>query len=94
MNETESLQQLGKRIAQERIHAELTQQALADKAAISLATLSKAERGYPMTTSTLFRILNALGQSSKLPDLFPEAVINPIALLKLKQTRERIRPTQ
>jgi transcriptional regulator with XRE-family HTH domain len=91
MNETESLNELGKRIAQERIHAELTQQALADKAAISLATLSKAERGYPMTTSTLFRIMDALGQSSKLPDLFPAPVINPIALRKLQRTRERVR---
>ena len=91
MNEKESLGELGKRITQERIHAEMTQQALADKAAISLATLSKAERGYPMTTSTLFRILDALGQSSKLPDLLPEPAINPIALRKLKKTRKRVR---
>ena len=91
MNEAENLHELGKRIAQERIHAEMTQQVFADKAAISLATLSKAERGYPMTTSTLFRILNALGQSSKLPDLLPEPVINPIALRKLNKTRERVR---
>jgi transcriptional regulator with XRE-family HTH domain len=84
MNEKESLCELGKRITQERIHAEMTQQALAD-------TLSKAERGYPMTTSTLFRILDALGQSSKLPDLLPEPAINPIALRKLKKTRQRVR---
>jgi transcriptional regulator with XRE-family HTH domain len=91
MNEKESLSELGKRITQERINAELTQQSLADKAAISLATLSKAERGYPMTTSTLFRILDALGQGSKLPDLLPEPAINPIALRKLTKTRARVR---
>ena len=90
MNEAESLHELGKRIAQERIYADMTQQALADKAAISLATLSKAERGYPMTTATLYRILNALGQGSKLPDLFPEPAIDPIALRKLKATRKRV----
>lgn len=91
MNEKECLIELGNRLAQQRIHAELTQQELADKAAISLATLSKAERGHPMTTSTLYRLLNALGQSAKLPDLFPEPVIDPIALRKLKQTRKRVR---
>lgn len=91
MNETESLAVLGQRIAQERINAEMTQQELADKAAISLATLSKAERGHPMTTSTLFRILDALGQGSKLSELFPEPAINPIALRKLKQRRKRVR---
>ena len=90
MNETESLAVLGERIAQERINAEMTQQELADKAAISLATLSKVERGRPMTTSTLFRILNALGQGSKLAELLPEPAINPIALRKLKQTRKRV----
>ena len=45
MNEKESLRELGSRITRERIYADMTQQELADKAAISLATLSKAERG-------------------------------------------------
>ena len=91
MNEQACLIELGKRLAQARIHAEMTQQELSDKAAISLATLSNVERGHPMTTSTLYRILQAFDQSSKLADLFPEPVIDPIALRKLKKIRGRVR---
>ena len=91
MKETECLEELGKRITHARTDANMTQQALADKAAVSLATLSKAERGYPMTTATLFRILTALGRGDKLPDLLPEPAINPIALKKALKTRQRVR---
>lgn len=91
MNESKCLQELGLRITHARTNAELTQQALADKAAISLATLSKAERGYPMTTATLFRILDALGKADKLPNLFPAPTINPIILKKALTTRKRVR---
>jgi len=53
--------QLGEQIRSARRSARLTQDALRARAGISRDTLSRLERGEPVDTSTLIKILSALG---------------------------------
>lgn len=92
MNEGEALVELGKRIQHARVNAFLKQEELAAKAAISLGTLQRAENGHPMQTTTLFRILEALGDSKGLVELLPRVKISPLAMQKAKkEQRQRVR---
>ncbi len=60
---------LGKKIHIERIKAEISQEELAEWAGVSVATLSKLERGVVLPTlETATRIANALQLT--LPELF------------------------
>ena len=89
MNE---LIELGKRIRQERIAAELKQQELADRAAVSTDTLSALENGRPVSTEKLARILRSLGHVDVLENILPPAVVSPLDLQKLAgRPRKRVR---
>ena len=60
-------QDLGKRIKQQRILAQLTQDKLSEKAGISLSFLGHIERGTRKASlDTLVRLCNALGVSPNL----------------------------
>lgn len=84
--------ELGLRIRDQRIAMGLKQKELADRAAVSLRTLSALENGKPVTTETLVRVLRALGHAAALPELLPAPVISPIDLQKLEgKQRQRVR---
>lgn len=78
------LEELGRRLAQYRLNLNLTQQALAHEAGISLRTLNRIENGESSQTSNVLRILRALGLLDNLDALVPEAPVSPIQQLKLR----------
>ena len=92
------LQELGRRLAQYRLNQNLTQQALAREAGVSLRTLNRIENGEPSQTSNVLRVLRALGLLDNLEALVPEPPVSPVQQLKLKgKVRRRassVGPTQ
>lgn len=64
---------LGKRVQAHRLSIEpgMTQQALAEKAGVSLATLKRIEEGRPTSMLTFFSVVMALGLAGWLKQ-FPE----------------------
>jgi putative transcriptional regulator len=84
------LQELGRRLAQYRLNQNLTQEALAHEAGISLRTLTRIEGGEPSQTSNVLRVLRVLGLLDNLEALVPAPAVSPIEQLKLKgRVRQR-----
>jgi transcriptional regulator with XRE-family HTH domain len=84
------LKELGNRLAQYRLNQNLTQEALAYEAGISLRTLTRIENGAPSQTSNLLRVLRVLGLLDNLDALVPAPAVSPIEQLKLKgKVRQR-----
>ncbi|MEM1158218.1 MAG: helix-turn-helix domain-containing protein [Verrucomicrobiota bacterium] len=84
--------ELGSRAERERIAQNLRQTDLAEKAAVALNGVRRLEKGQPVRTDTLVRILNALGFQDALPSLLPKPVISPLDYRKLQgKTRKRVR---
>ena len=95
MNYEETLHELGKRIHFARVNMDMRQVDLARRAAISPLTLSRAERGLPIATNTLLRILSQIPEAGSVLDLLPAVVISPIAMQKLKNEQPlRVRKKQ
>src|SRR5688500_1030938 len=94
LSDTVVLQELGSRLAQYRLNQNLTQQALAREAGISLRTLNRIECGEPSQTSNVLRVLRVLGLLDTLAALVPEAPASPMQQLKLKgKVRQRASST-
>jgi putative transcriptional regulator len=90
LSDTAVLQELGKRLAQYRLNQNLTQEALAHEAGISLRTLTRIESGAPSQTSNVLRVLRVLGLLDNLEALVPAPAVSPIEQLKLKgRVRQR-----
>ena len=86
------LEEIGRRVRQQRIAMHLKQRELADRAAVSADSLSALENGKPVTTATLARVLRALGHGDALQELLPPSVVSPIDLQKLAgKQRKRVR---
>lgn len=89
------LEELGRRLAQHRLNLNLTQQALAREAGISLRTLNRIECGEPSQTSNVVRVLRALGLLGNIEALVPQAPVSPVQQLKLKgRARKRASSTR
>lgn len=67
--ESEVSQELGKRIAQQRIQKNLTQIELAKRAGVGSATLQRLEKGEGSSLSVFIRVLTALGLVNDLSDI-------------------------
>lgn len=94
LSDTSVLQELGTRLAQYRLNQNLTQQALAREAGISLRTLNRIECGEPSQTANVLRVLRVLGLLDNLEALVPEAPVSPMQQLKLKgKVRQRASST-
>ncbi len=94
LTDTAVLQELGDRLAQYRLNRNLTQEALAREAGISLRTLNRIECGEPSQTANVLRVLRVLGLLDNLEALVPEAPVSPMQQLKLKgKVRQRASST-
>ena len=83
---------LGEQIRKHRIQLELKQRELADRAAVSLTSIGQLERGKPVTTTTLARVLKVLGFSDALKTLVPPPPVSPLELQELAgKERQRVR---
>lgn len=87
------LEELGTRVAQRRIRGNLTQEELAQEAGVARKTLTRMERGLPVQTPSLMRVLRVLGALENCDVLVPETSVSPIQSLKL-QGRQRQRASR
>lgn len=78
------LAELGRRLLQHRLNRDLTQQAVATEAGVSLRTLQRMELGHSTQLTNLIRVLRVLGLLDNLCALVPEPPVSPIEQLKLK----------
>src|SRR5438876_5611869 len=88
------LTELGRRITDLRLAADLTQADLAEAAGLSKRTVERLEAGFGGQIVTLVRCLRALNQAHGLDLLAPELPRNPLDLLKRRNetARSRARP--
>jgi transcriptional regulator with XRE-family HTH domain len=90
---TAIVQEIGKRIKAYRIEKRFTQQDLAIRAGVSLFTLTKIERGKPVSIIMLLAVLRGLRLLDNLELFLPEISISPIKMLELRGNKpQRVRP--
>lgn len=81
----------GRRLRQERLNRNFTQAELAERAGVSVRTLTTLETGEGNPTlRTFFQVLRALDLLDRLDALLPEPGVSPVELAKLRgRQRER-----
>ncbi len=84
------LVELGIRLAQSRIAANITQSDLSERSGLSLRTVKNMESGKDCQVSSLIRFLRELGLASRMDLLVPDLSLSPVEQLKEKRkTRKR-----
>lgn len=83
--------ELGERLKQARLNANITQEALAQRAGVSLKVLRGAEKGKAQLVSFI-AIMGGLGLIDQLETFLPTQTISPLQLVALKGS-SRIRAT-
>ena len=78
------LRQLGERLLQYRLNRNITQEALAKEAGVSVRTINRVERGHSTQLSNFFRLLRSLGLLDNMDALIPEPALSPIQQIKLQ----------
>jgi len=91
MTPEELAKELGSRLRSLRIHRDLEQVELAERAGVAVRTLRALELGQGSTTETLLRVLKALESLQGLEALAPVPSVSPLALLKSATPRQRVR---
>lgn len=81
---------LGARIRNLRVRSRLTQAELSERANVSIGALKHLETGAGSTTTTLVRVVRALGQEGWINALGPgSSPFNPLELLEANVQRGR-----
>jgi transcriptional regulator with XRE-family HTH domain len=80
---------LGERLRTLRIHRNMEQTTLAERAGISVRTLRNLETGNGSSLSTLIEVLRALGREQWLETIAPVPTINPLMLTREAKARQR-----
>ena len=91
MSDEAILAALGKRFAMVRIAAGLTQSDTALEAGVSKRTLERLENGSPVGSDNLVRVMRALGLLGQLDAMMPDHTAGPMALLRGRKERQRVR---
>lgn len=95
MNEILSPEELalavGENIRNLRLQKNLTQQALAAQAGVSMSALRHLESGQGANLSTLIRVVHALDKQEWLQSLAPKITINPLHMAPSHAARQRAR---
>lgn len=86
-------QELGGRLAAQRLNRNLTQRQLADAAAVSINTLRRLEAGENVSLDTLIRVMEALDLDDRLEALAPPADVRPVDRVRTAAASERRRAT-
>jgi transcriptional regulator with XRE-family HTH domain len=76
------LTELGTRLAQARLDQNMTQEELAEEAAVSKRTVERLETGQSVQLSNLIRVFEALGLVSHLNQIIPPSAPRPMEMLK------------
>jgi transcriptional regulator with XRE-family HTH domain len=86
------LEELGRRMAAQRVAHNLTQAELSERAGVSKRTVERLEAGESTQLSSFIRVLRSLGLIDRLESLLPGAQPGPMDLLKYKgKERKRAR---
>ena len=80
---------LGEKLKALRLSRNLEQETLAERAGVSVRALRSLESGQGSTLATLVRVLRALGREEWLNTIAPVATVNPLALTREAQPRQR-----
>jgi transcriptional regulator with XRE-family HTH domain len=80
---------LGEKLKTLRLSRNLDQKTLAERAGVSVRALRSLEGGQGSTLKTLVCVLRALGRQEWLNTIAPVATINPLALTREAQPRQR-----
>jgi transcriptional regulator with XRE-family HTH domain len=80
---------LGEKLKALRLSRNLDQKTLAERAGVSVRALRNLEGGQGSTLRTLVSVLRALGRHEWLDTIAPVASINPLALTREAQPRQR-----
>ena len=89
----EVLAQVGQRLQRTRLQQNVTQAQLAERAGVSLRTVSAAEAGEDVRLSTLIRLMRALGRLDNFDALLPPPKASPLELVERRgRERQRARP--
>lgn len=78
------LAELGERISQCRVNAQLTQAQLAEQAGVSKRTIERIESGQSAQMSSMIRVFRVLDLLVGLDQLVPDTGPRPMDLLKLQ----------
>ena len=90
MSNPDILAELGRRLRQRRLNANLTQDALASHAGVSLNTVRNAELGRNSSLDTLISLLRSLGAVGELQPLLQDEGPSPVELVRRDgRTRQR-----
>lgn len=81
--------EIGERIKALRLHNDLDQATVAERAGVSLTALKRLENGLGSTVNTLIRVLRALGQEASLHVFAPVPTINPLTMTRAAKPRQR-----
>lgn len=83
------LEELGRRLAGQRLERNWTQAELAREAGVSKRTLVRLEGGESTQLTNLVRVLRALGLLARLDALAPPSAIRPLEQLRGRARRRR-----
>jgi len=75
-------EEIGERLAQRRIASGMTQSELARQAGVGRSTVERLEAGRSTQMSSFIRILRVLDLLEQFFNLFPEAGLSPMQLLR------------
>ncbi|MBM2885520.1 helix-turn-helix transcriptional regulator [Chromobacterium phragmitis] len=86
--------ELGERLKTLRIHRNLDQKTLAERAGISVRTLRNLEAGCGSSLRTLIQVVRTLGRESWFETIAPIPSINPLILTRTAAPRQRASKTR
>jgi len=89
MNAPLKLEEIGLRLARERIRKELTQAELANEAGIGKRTLERLENGQSVQLTSFIRVLERLDLGDTLIALLPDPQPTPIELVERATSEPR-----
>ena len=93
MGDAAVLKELGKRIRQQRLNLNVSQEDLAKKAGVARSVVQKIEQGEACMIDGWLRVLRSLGVLDQLNAFLPDPGVSPLQLARL-QNRERQRASR
>lgn len=91
MSNTAILQEIGRRFKELRLQRGIQQKTLGEIAGVSTGSIIRFEKGEPMSTENLIKVMRAMNLLNNLEQLIPEQPISPLLLKKLqKKVNKRV----
>ncbi len=84
MSDKAILRELGRRVRQNRLAKNLTQERLAEMAGVSRMTIVNLEKGQAATLLTFIQVLHSLGSLDGLENFLPDLGPSPLQVAKMK----------